>query len=201
MHYLLFYDYAPDSCERRAGFRNDHLNHAWQAQEEGNLILAGALDAPADQALLLFQCDSPDIPARFAAADPYVRHGLVSRYEVRPWATVVGQDATSPLRTAPDVPADSWYRLSLTKAQVEAGAIETQKKKFDEAFAAAGGPRIMALFKQAREDGGTDLFYTPDCAVFATDLLKEVQAVPCARPSLIWLHLLIGHNEITYYMP
>lgn len=29
MHYLLFYDYAPDYLERRAQFREEHLALAW----------------------------------------------------------------------------------------------------------------------------------------------------------------------------
>ena len=201
MHYLLFYDYAPDYLERRAEFRNEHLTLAWQAQEDGELILGGALADPADRGVLLFQCDSPEVPARFAEADPYVRHGLVTRYEIRPWTTVVGQDATSPVRPASDVQGNSWYRLSMTKSQVEEGEIEARKQAFDEAFAAAGAPRIMALFKQEREDGGTDLFFTPDCGTFAAELLKGWRVIPCVRPSLIRLHLLVGHNEITYYMP
>ena len=200
MHYLLFYDYAPDYLERRAEFRNEHLTLAWQAQEGGELILGGAL-YPADRGVLLFQCDSPEVPSRFAEADPYVRHGLVIRYEIRPWTTVVGQDATSPVRPASDVQGSSWYRLSLTKSQVEGGEIEARKQAFDEAFAAAGAPRIMALFKQEREDGGTDLFFTPDCGTFAAELLKEWRVINCVRPSLIRLQLLVGHNEITYYMP
>lgn len=48
MHYLLFYDYAPDYLERRAQFREEHLALAWEAQARGELVLAGALAEPAD---------------------------------------------------------------------------------------------------------------------------------------------------------
>jgi hypothetical protein len=34
----------------------------------------------------------------FAAADPYVRHGLVGRWYVREWATEVGVGAATPVR-------------------------------------------------------------------------------------------------------
>lgn len=98
MHYLLFYDYSADYLERRGEFRSEHLTLAWQAQERGDLILAGALAEPADAAVLLFHCASPDVAERFAAADPYVKHGLVASYRVRPWTTVVGRDALSPVR-------------------------------------------------------------------------------------------------------
>jgi uncharacterized protein YciI len=98
MHYLMFYDYAADYLERRGEFRAEHLKHAWQAQERGELILGGALADPPDRGVLLFQCDSAEIPAQFAEADPYVRHGLVTHYLIRPWTTVVGEHAFSPIR-------------------------------------------------------------------------------------------------------
>jgi uncharacterized protein YciI len=102
MHYLLFYDVAPDYLERRAEFRSEHLALAWQAHARGELILGGALADPVDGAVLLFQGESPEAAETFAAADPYVEHGLVTRWRVRPWSTVVGDTASSPVRVAPE---------------------------------------------------------------------------------------------------
>lgn len=98
MHYLLFYEVTPDYVERRAQFRAEHLTLAWQAHERGELLLGGALTDPVDSAVLLFQGTSPEVAARFAKADPYVRNGLVTRWQVRPWLTVVGEQASSPVR-------------------------------------------------------------------------------------------------------
>jgi len=98
VHYLLFYDLAPDYLERRAGFRDEHLTLAWTAQARGELVLAGALADPADGAVLLFEGDTPEVAERFAEADPYVRAGLVTAWRVRPWTTVVGKDAKTPMR-------------------------------------------------------------------------------------------------------
>jgi len=98
MHYLLFYDCAPDYLARRGEFRSEHLRLAWESHERGELVLAGALAEPADGAVLLFQCDSPDVPNRFAAADPYVRNGLITKHWTRPWTTVVGELAATPVR-------------------------------------------------------------------------------------------------------
>jgi len=92
MHYLLFYEVVPDYVERRALFREEHLAHARQAQARGELLLGGALADPVDGAVLLFQADSPAVAEAFAAADPYVQNGLVTRWRVRPWTTVVGVD-------------------------------------------------------------------------------------------------------------
>ncbi len=97
MHYVMLYEYTDDYLERRGEYRNEHLKLAWAAQKRGELILAGAYADPADGALLVFQCDSPEIPQRFAAADPYVQHGLVKHWQVRQWSTVVGREAATPV--------------------------------------------------------------------------------------------------------
>lgn len=98
MHYLLSYDLSSDYLERRGQYRDEHLRLAWEAQERGEIILAGALPDPFDMALLLFQGDSPDVAERFARSDPYVTEGLVTSYKVRLWNTVVGDMAAAPVR-------------------------------------------------------------------------------------------------------
>jgi uncharacterized protein YciI len=98
MHYLLMYDLVPDYLERRAAYRDEHLTQAWAASERGELLLAGALADPTDCAVLLFQGDSSAAAEAFARADPYVLAGLVSRWRVREWTTVVGEQATKPVR-------------------------------------------------------------------------------------------------------
>ncbi|MEZ2353314.1 YciI-like protein [Caballeronia sp. RCC_10] len=98
MHYLLIYELAPDYLERRAQFRDEHLKLAWQAVERGDIVLAGALDSPADRAMLLFEGESPAAAEAFAQSDPYVINKLVERWEVRKWNTVVGEEAATPVR-------------------------------------------------------------------------------------------------------
>jgi len=93
MHYLLIYDLADDYIERRSPLRSEHLALARAAEARGELILAGALANPADGAVLMFRGDSPEAADAFAAADPYVKNGLVTRWRVREWTTVVGRDA------------------------------------------------------------------------------------------------------------
>jgi hypothetical protein len=97
-HYLLLYDLAPNYLERRASLRDEHLSLAWAAVARGELVLAGALAEPVDGAVLLFSGSSPEVASAFAAADPYVKNGLVTNWRVRPWTTVVGDDAAAPVR-------------------------------------------------------------------------------------------------------
>lgn len=98
MHWLLFYEVAPDYLARRGEFRAVHLKLAWEAAARGELLLGGALGDPVDASLLLFRGDSAAVAERFAAADPYVKNGLVARWRVRPWTTVVGELAATPVR-------------------------------------------------------------------------------------------------------
>lgn len=98
MHFLLMYELADNYLERRGEFRDEHLKLAWQAHERGEVVVAGALADPFDMAILMFQGDSPEAAERFAKADPYVVNGLVTRYRVRQWNTVVGELASSPVR-------------------------------------------------------------------------------------------------------
>jgi len=63
-------------------------------------VLGGAFADPVDGAVLVFKGDSPAVAEKFAAADPYVRNGLVTKWRVRPWTTVVGDDAAAPVRPA-----------------------------------------------------------------------------------------------------
>jgi len=101
MHFLLIYDLCSDYLERRAAFRNEHLALAWKTAAEGRLMLGGALAEPVDSAILLFEGDTAAVAENFARADPYVRNGLVTGWRVRPWTTVVGDMATTPVRPAP----------------------------------------------------------------------------------------------------
>jgi uncharacterized protein len=98
MHFLLFYEYAPDYMERRGPMRPEHLKMALESVDRGELLLAGALADPPDGAVLVFSGESPAAAEAFAVADPYVRNGLVKRWFVRKWTTVVGKDASAPAR-------------------------------------------------------------------------------------------------------
>jgi uncharacterized protein YciI len=97
-HFLLLYDLESDYLERRGEFRAEHLRNAWASVGRGELVLGGALSDPADGAVLLFKGDSPRVAEAFAEQDPYVRNGLVKRWRVREWTTVVGEGAATPVR-------------------------------------------------------------------------------------------------------
>jgi uncharacterized protein YciI len=100
MHYLLMYETAPDYLTRRGEFRAAHLKFAWEAAERGQIVLGGAVGDPAESALILFRCESPDVPTAFAKADPYVLNNVVTNWRVAPWNTVVGAEAANPVKAS-----------------------------------------------------------------------------------------------------
>ena len=97
-HFLLFYEVSSDYLDRRPQFRAEHLKLAWDAQQRGEIVVAGALADPPDGAVLMFQGEDKTVAERFAQDDPYVVNGLVRRWHVREWTTVVGELAANPVR-------------------------------------------------------------------------------------------------------
>jgi hypothetical protein len=88
-YYLLFYYVVEDYAARRAPLREEHLRLVREAHSRGEIVMAGALADPVDQAVLVFQCPDRSVIEEFVRRDPYVGHGLVRRWEIRPWTVVV----------------------------------------------------------------------------------------------------------------
>jgi uncharacterized protein YciI len=89
VHQVLFYDYVEDVMERRAPYRDAHLDHARAFKEAGKLVSGGALGKPPTGGMLVFLVDDPAEVEAFAAADPYVQNGIVTAHRVVPWTVVV----------------------------------------------------------------------------------------------------------------
>jgi uncharacterized protein YciI len=100
-HFLLFYQVGADYESKRAQFRDAHLRKAWESSARNEMVLGGALVDPTDGAVILFRAESRDVAEAFAKADPYVQNGLVTRWYVREWSTVVGDMASHPVLPGP----------------------------------------------------------------------------------------------------
>lgn len=90
MHYILFYDFVPDYLSKRTPFREEHLRLVRDLHKRGELVLAGAFAEPADGAALVFR--NKDAAENLIKIDPYVRNGLVTKFNVRKWSTVIGDE-------------------------------------------------------------------------------------------------------------
>lgn len=89
-YYALIYYVVADFVSLRSPYRDEHLRLVREAHRRGDLLLAGALGDPVGRALLIFRALESSIVEEFARRDPYVTNGLVTRWEVQPWAVVVG---------------------------------------------------------------------------------------------------------------
>ncbi len=92
-YFALFYDVVENFPAKRAPFRTEHLGLVQEAVDRGELLLGGAFADPVDQALLVFRGADRKVAEDFVRRDPYVVHGLVTRWTVRPWTQVI---ATQP---------------------------------------------------------------------------------------------------------
>jgi uncharacterized protein len=90
MYYLLLYEVVDHFVERRAPYRERHLDLAREAHQRGELVLAGAFGEPVDGAALVFKGENKSVADSFAENDPYVKEGLVKAWRVHPWNVVVG---------------------------------------------------------------------------------------------------------------
>jgi len=89
-HFLLIYELVADYLDRREPLRPEHLALARAAHERGQLLKAGALADPYDQAVFVWRVEDTEPIDRFVAHDPYVRAGLVKGFRIRKWNVVIG---------------------------------------------------------------------------------------------------------------
>ncbi len=89
-YFALIYYLVDDYLSRRTPFRERHLRLVQDANGRGDLLLAGAFSDPADRALLIFRVKNKEVIEEFIRNDPYVKNGLVTRSEIRPWSVVIG---------------------------------------------------------------------------------------------------------------
>ena len=96
MHYLVFYEGVDNYAELRQPFLAPHRQYLRDAHARGDLVQAGALLNPGDGSVLVIKADAIDVAERFAANDPFVLNGVVKRWYVREWNTIIGPEATVP---------------------------------------------------------------------------------------------------------
>src|SRR5262249_17039808 len=93
-YFTLFYDTVDNFAQRRQPAGPAHWGWIDEAHGTGRLVSGGVLN-PAAGALLVFFADDAAEVEEFAAGDPYVTSGLVTRWRVHEWAVVVGEHAVA----------------------------------------------------------------------------------------------------------
>lgn len=88
-YFILFYKTIDNYLEQRVLYRSEHLELAKEYKENGKLFLGGALEDPADSAVLVFKVKSKKEVEEFVMNDPYVKNGLIVDWNIRPWNVVI----------------------------------------------------------------------------------------------------------------
>jgi uncharacterized protein YciI len=88
IHHILFYEYVENMLERRAPYRQAHLERIAAEREAGRVTMAGALGDPPHGAAIVFRGVGRDEIEAFARADPYVEAGLVTARRIERWNLV-----------------------------------------------------------------------------------------------------------------
>lgn len=88
-YYALTYKTVENYLEERPKYRVEHLKLVTEFAEKGCLVLGGAMDNPADEALLIFKAESDKVALSFVESDPYIKNGLIKSWSVRKWNVVV----------------------------------------------------------------------------------------------------------------
>ncbi|HEY5957599.1 MAG TPA: YciI family protein [Polyangiaceae bacterium] len=84
MKYVLFYEAADDFMAKVPLHFEAHRALWKQYGDAGTLLMIGPFtDAPAGSAMAIFT--TREAATSFAAVDPFVKHGIVARYDVREW--------------------------------------------------------------------------------------------------------------------
>jgi len=90
MYYILIYHTADNYIENRKPYRSKHLQLLEIELKKKHIVLGGALSDPADQAVIIWRVEDKKIIEEFVNNDPYVKNGLISKYEIRSWNIVIG---------------------------------------------------------------------------------------------------------------
>lgn len=94
-YFAVFATDKPDMREVRERVRPSHRSYLRSASEQGVFVrLGGPTLAPLcntmNGTLLVVEADDIDAVMRFVGEDPYMKEGLFSRVEVRPWDWTLG---------------------------------------------------------------------------------------------------------------
>lgn len=88
MKYVLAYKSAGDFRVKAQEYRTAHIARLQEFSVRGVLLMAGPLDdPPSGDALGIFT--TAEAAEEFVAGDPFVLHGVVESYSIRPWREVL----------------------------------------------------------------------------------------------------------------
>lgn len=86
--WILLYEYVEGIAEKRAPYREAHLQRIRSEQEAGHAFAAGAIGIPPVGGAFGFRDVDREHVEAFAQGDPYNQAGLIVKYTIEPWTLV-----------------------------------------------------------------------------------------------------------------
>lgn len=83
MKYVLFYESAPDVLSKAPLYIDAHVARWKDFHARGLLLMVGPFGNPQQGAMGIFT--TREAAEAFAAEDPFVLHGVVSKWDIREW--------------------------------------------------------------------------------------------------------------------
>mmetsp|Transcript_7094 Transcript_7094/g.11570 ORF Transcript_7094/g.11570 Transcript_7094/m.11570 type:complete len:141 (+) Transcript_7094:81-503(+) len=90
--YLLNYEYIPDVLDKRGPYREGHLGLAKEMAEAGTCVSGGPFTPPGSDVPngALFVFTTKEAAEKFAAEDPYIDGGIVTKSTISEWTVAIG---------------------------------------------------------------------------------------------------------------
>jgi uncharacterized protein YciI len=91
--FILQYEYVENVLEKRAPYREAHLAVFGKQIQDGNVIIGGTIDYPPKGALSIFRNLTSEDIEQIVQQDPYFINGIVTKYTIKPYIAVIGDDS------------------------------------------------------------------------------------------------------------
>ncbi len=86
--YVMWGSYCEDVLEKRAPYRQDHLDGLAAQKESGVLITIGPTK-DLTKVFGIYDADSEDTVRQLVENDPYWKNGIWTEYEIREWIQAI----------------------------------------------------------------------------------------------------------------
>ncbi len=86
--YVMWGSYCEDVLEKRAPYRQDHLDGLAAQKESGVLITIGPTK-DLTKVFAIYDAESEDTVRQLVENDPYWKNGIWTEYEIREWIQAI----------------------------------------------------------------------------------------------------------------
>lgn len=86
--YIMWGSYCEDVIEKRAPYRQDHLNGLASQKEQGILVTLGPTK-DVTKVFGIYDAENEEIVKKLIESDPYWQNGIWTEYEIKEWIQAI----------------------------------------------------------------------------------------------------------------